>query len=62
MCPQLGFRVVAVQVGRVYHDALGGPFLPTLDALVPVVLHYVSSLVEDPHLPAWGFLLGHSFR
>ena len=50
MRSQLGLRVITVQVGCIYHDTPASPFLPTLDTLVPMVLHYISSLVEDLHL------------
>ena len=53
MCPQLSLRVLTVQVGCIYHNTPASPLLPTLDALVSVVLHYVSSLVEDLHLATW---------
>jgi hypothetical protein len=61
MCPQLGLRVLTVQVGCIYHDTPASSFLTTLDALVSVVLDYVSSLVEDLHLATWRFLLRHPF-
>jgi hypothetical protein len=53
MCPQLGLRVFTVQVGCINYDSPASPLLPTLDALVSMVLHHVSSLVEDLHLATW---------